>query len=337
MKILREFVGQLLSELKIIDHRADKDDSYTVLTFGPYLWLLDTDIGDAQEAARFLAKELPEDVSTQIEEEGLGTDWLFGIVADNELYLQNLGMGHDPKSSLLVKKVVKQLNLGGVERQAHMYDEDPEFTQPEDILGKIPSVMYHGTTSNALLGPSGILRVGLRPGSQMGKSNWQSQGVWHDKVVSLISTIDQAKFHALNAVSSAGGAYKGGFPIIIGFNIPDPKRIVADYDVDYQTGMTTYPQQHKASQKQRGELSGRERQGRVGRGPRSTSSDVGVVGYEGRIPAKFIDGVTYFSPNEESWKQIESLEQLKTMQQMFEDHGPEYIEMDPEAFLDDEY
>ena len=140
-------------------------------------------------------------------------DVLFGSLVEdgNTLHIEQVGSFKlDPKSSVLVKKVVKELGARKI-----AYASDLNWGESEEIpsygaRGKIADVMYHGTTSNYL---ENILKFGLVPGES--KTNYE--GISHPNAVFFSSRMDEAQHHAVHTASKVGGD-----PVIVSLNVPDP-------------------------------------------------------------------------------------------------------------------
>jgi hypothetical protein len=171
----------------------------------------------------------------------------------------------DPESSLVVKKVVKALDIKTV---SYMSIGDEDFiSSAKKITGELPRTVYHGTTTKYL---SSILRNGLSPG--LSKTNYDK--VSHPDAVFFTSRLEEAAGHAEHAV------YKNdGEPLILVMRIPDKDKIIPDYDVDTHAEDTSFPNVYK-SQDHSGTFKGKSM---------THTKEFGLYGYRGRIPASFID------------------------------------------------
>ncbi len=199
-------------------------------------------------------------------------DVLFGSLLEGgkTLHIEQIGSFKlDPKSSILVKKVVKELGARKVVYASGFDSEDEEEIPSYGAKGKIADVMYHGTTSNYL---ENILKFGLVPGES--KTNYE--GISHPDAVFFSSRIDEALHHAIHTAGKVGGD-----PVIVNLNVPDPALLIPDYDVDMGAGDTGCFDYicHTLRSRQAGNLD---------TDSFSLSREVGVYGYKGRVPASAI-------------------------------------------------
>jgi hypothetical protein len=201
-------------------------------------------------------------------------DVLIGQINGSDLYLYDYGSFKlDPKSSILVKKVIEQLKL-----KSASYVEDIDSTtttiKKKKMIGKIPEVFYHGTSSNYF---NAIMKIGLKPGEA--DSNYKAQGIYHYELIFFTSRIGEAMGHAQHTAKQ-----KGGTAIILEFTVPDKNLIVADYDIErlsdttrYYADIDTRKSKHDASSYKKD--------------PDKLSSEFGIYGYKGRIAPVFIKNV----------------------------------------------
>jgi hypothetical protein len=195
-------------------------------------------------------------------------DVLVGNIRDKNLYIQNYSSFKlDPKSSILVKKVVDTLKLKSVNVSQRDYDVK---VPKKKIVGEIPDIAYHGTTSKYL---DGILRIGLRPNER--GSNWADQGIEHRDKIFFTTLIDEAMGHARMTAHK-----KGGIPIILELQIPDKDLMIADYDVEGETGAHEFYDYHVQSNKSTYKSK-----------PMSLSKEFGIYGYKGNIKPVFIKNI----------------------------------------------
>lgn len=206
-------------------------------------------------------------------------DVLIGSINGDELNLDGYaGFKLDPQSSILIKKVVKQLGIDSVEYPRDEYGG--EYHSKWEIKGKIPDVAYHGTTTEYL---EEISRIGLRPGAK--ESNWMKQYISHPDKIFFATRFDEAMNHAQMTAGK-----RGGYPMVVEFKIPNKDLIVPDYDVEVQTGHHAdgdsdiklyYTYIDKPFPKEHDPKTHKEK-------PLSVSKEFGVYGYKGVVPPKFI-------------------------------------------------
>ena len=254
-----------------------------------------TKIGmDNEKIKRLTRNEDIYDFITGIQEE-FG-DILVGQVQGKNLYLYDYGsFKQDPKSSVLVKKVIQQLKLSSAS-----YVEDLDSTETKiskkKMDAKIPDIAYHGTSSKYL---DKIARFGLRAGEA--ESNYAKQGIEHPDLVFFATRIGEAMHHATHTANQVGGV-----SIILEFTIPDKDQIIADYDVEKLTDNPThyvgvgrdkppYAYSPKSFQQD----------------PDKLSRMFGVYGYKGNIKPIFIKNVYVSSKPADETYSIKDFKKMK--------------------------
>lgn len=307
MRLLDLFERDLMELRGYVAPGVDKTDS-TVLAWRGYYWLLPSyrDMNSVPEGvlhtiARTIGIDDFEegddgdqfiDIVSEITE--YRPDIIYGTIHNNELYFRPMGSGgQSPITSTMLKKLVQELDLRGVNIDGMTYhgDESEIYTHPSEMKGRIPETLFHGTTSQYM---HSIARSGLRPGAS--PSNWKEQGIEHDNLIFGAVTLDTATFHANK---TAGVPYDPGdgrfmdpddpFPVIIEFKIPDPNLVVPDYDVASdvvghtnqadQLGYSAMPNYGRFSHAD--EIAKYNPEGRLWK-------SASVFGYKGRVPASHI-------------------------------------------------
>jgi len=202
------------------------------------------------------------------------SDVLVGYLSEKKLHILSSGpFVQDPKSSILIKKVVKALKLSAVS-----YDDNFDSTSTKvgrsKIVGEIPNTAFHGTSSKYIMG---ILKLGLRP--LQAPTNYSE--IEHRDAIFFATRFGEAMHHASHTASKTKS-----LPIVIEFTIPDKNLILPDYDIDTSSGMTHYSDldssdrdRHRKNNKMGSEKS------------LSMSREHGVYGYQGSIMPRFIKSV----------------------------------------------
>lgn len=266
----KDFYEAVISEM-IIQGRPPEDKDY-VIAFDKWIWALDEDDLDEevmQDIADKAGLDKEPDTSdvysfiTSLQEEK--DDILAGQITGDNLYLYDYGSFKlDPKSSILVKKVVKQLGLDSAS-----YIEDVDSTETtvskEEMKGKMPDVAYHGTSTRYL---DSILRKGLRPSEA--DSNYAKQGIHHPDLIFFSTRIGEAMHHAQHTALE-----KGGEPIILAFKVKDKDQVIPDYDVETLTGKSSFYDFHNPESSSFGKAYNKK--------GGSLSREFGVYGYKGKI------------------------------------------------------
>ena len=198
------------------------------------------------------------------------SDVLAGQISGKVLDLYGVGSYNlDPKSSVLVAKVVKQLKLTSAR-----YIEDSESNQTKIMKRKmtkqIPDIAYHGTASKYL---NKILSVGLRPNEA--DSNYAKQGIYHEELIFFATRFGEAQHHSVTTAINTKS-----IPVILELQIPDKNLIIADYDIEKQTGNDSFytgvgqkSPSHSQTYK---------------KDPMKASKEFGIYGYKGNIKPVFI-------------------------------------------------
>jgi hypothetical protein len=259
---LKETWKNIIQEMFIHGDPNNKN----VIAFRDSIWLLANDI--PASLANEIYKKVGIDIKYNEDADFLDLaneimnekpDVLTGSINDKTLLVYSSGsFTLDPKSSILIKKVVQHLKLKKVDYQ----EMEDQFTVPKKkITGQVPDIAYHGTSLNYL---DSILRHGLEPrGSQ---SNYEQQGIYHDDKIFFSTRFGEASHHADHTA-----ALKQSKPVVIEFRIPDKNLITPDYDIDIQSGETLWSDTRDSKSKLTNPKS------------QSASQEFGIYGYQGKI------------------------------------------------------
>ena len=187
-----------------------------------------------------------------------------------------------PTSSLILKKVVKQLGIKKVNASSYTEDGDTKDItySKKKIIGDVPSIVFHGTSSEYL---ENILKYGIKPDE--GVSNFQTQDVWNTEEVFFAADFHRSEFYAFNTKDKAGG-----IPVIFEFTIPDKDLLKPDFDADTASTQQQYYQHHQKHSTSKSDLK-----------PMTLSREQGKWGYSGRIPASFIRWVYFYRTSDKKW------------------------------------
>ena len=274
-------------------------DRKNVVAFDKWIWILDD---DSKEYMKDIAKKLKMDMDYEFEDvydfiQSVGEkfpDILIGQIFKKDLYIQTYGdFVADPKSSVLVKKVVKQLKLNSASYVEDFTDTQTKVSKRK-MTKQIPDIAYHGTTSKYL---PGILSKGLKAGES--GSNYARQGIYHPDLVFFATRIGEAMHHALTTARQERGT-----SIIIEFSIPDKDQIISDFDVEKMTNKDFYYGNTGERPIFQSTLSYKQ-------DPDKLSKHFGVYGYKQRIPASFIKNVWVATkPNDEIYN-IKDFKKMK--------------------------
>ena len=279
---------EILNEMVVRTPRID--DNENLIAHRDSIWLVPSEDIDPEVMADIVQRTGLTAANTfySLEEEGRDSrpDILFGYLDDDSLHIMaNDDTGLNPITSLLIKKVVKQLGLRSVD-QNQMDGDGSEYDQTtyrHEMLGRIPDIVFHGTNSRFM---NEIRSKGLGPNEN---ANWERVGKFYDRVF-FAARQQYAMFHANRS------AEKGGIPIIIATRLPDRNLIVPDFDV----AGTYYGAEHKrtGAAGYTGTMKGSGHYAHAGNsvkmiGQHSPKTDftreTGVFAYKGRVPASFFE------------------------------------------------
>ena len=281
-------------------------NNFYVIVSGDTLYKID-DFTD-EEALNTIAEDLdldlsyadiyePYDLISKIRNKN-SVSTLIGEVSGNVLSILNdSSFGLNAYSSKLVKKVMKYLGIKYVSQEygSGTFDYPPE---PNSRPAKPKNLTWlHGTSSMRL---PGLLRYGLQ--SPRGKSlrdemvlglpvsQFEKNNIVHEDVIFLTSSMEKAIWHARNATIN-----DGGFPVVLRLKLPDPNKIIPDFDVlpgHNNEEEEYYP--HIDASRSHNALTGLKDDAT------KSSIEVGVIGYRSnRIPASFFEGIYVIDGNEE--------------------------------------
>lgn len=242
---------------------------------------LNTDFNDPQDIERWLS---------------YNHDAVYGSINGGKLYINNLGDLRPSTNSPTLRKVLKQLKLSAATKQTYDFDSgaavDFDKKREEFNADLSKNKFFHGTSTAHI---ENLLKTGLRP--RPDQTNFDN--IEHQDKVFVTTSEDKALFHAQMAAMKTES-----MPIILELKIPDPDKLVSDYDVvsniiganselsselgydeiyyaDRYAGHGNPSSGYKDMVKRYA--------GKLGQ----ISSHMGIFGYKGRIPATFIKEVQY--------------------------------------------
>ena len=292
----------LINELKVVDIAGDKNEPKKYfLLYKDKLFILDNDSPTRNITSRLKSHvkshpmldpidkwgalkqdDIPEFLTRVAE---LAPDVVVGNYYPKNHAIVVWNMSEiQPRTSLNIKKIANQLDLEKVTYR-HVDDitnDDNEIDySPQKLVGDIPSVVFHGTSTHVL---KNILKYGLYPGK--GTSNFSSRGIYHTEYIFFTATFQAAIFYALNAKRENSD----NFPIVIEFQIPDKNLLYPDYDADISTTTKRhFPRLSDPPAKSTMKSMG-------------LSRETGKWAYKGRIPASHIQWIYYYIPSQKKWK-----------------------------------
>jgi hypothetical protein len=247
-------------------------------------------------------------------------DILTGSITGKSLHLFSAPpFAFDPKSSILVKKIIKQLGLYDVYTPESEQGNSTR-TSKYQIKGKVAqNEVYHGTSSEYILQ---IMKLGLRPG--VSKTNYEA--IVHKDAVFFTSRVEEALHHAIHTASKVGGS-----PVILEMKIPDMSLLIPDYDIDVGSENSNFDYisaLRSDNQKMKGKSF-------------SLSREFGIYGYKGRIPPNHIVGLAVVHGEGDDYPEIDDfkeldLDEIKTYIYTLENLGYYDPDYDPDESEEDE-
>lgn len=279
-----------LDELFIRFKTPGTHDDYHLIAHRENIWLYTADdrdneqlVADIQQRAGLEGQDL-DDLATEATERG---DLITGVyhASKNEFWHQGdpSMITHNPAVSQYFKKLMQFLGVEEVTgERLSGNDSESVSTMQHDMHGKIPERMHHGTNTGAM---PNILKVGLVPGE--GEGNWDEVGQFGD-VIFLTEDFYNAKFHAERQANTINNVA----PVILEVKVPDPTKIVPDFDVQSQTGgnMEKADELGYTGSQHYNAYHVRNRRDEIAKNnPGSDLSMIsGIIAYQGRIPANHI-------------------------------------------------
>lgn len=338
-----DFKNFILNEMRV--HRFG-DDPNRLFAFRDNIWLFDRDHEDDDELAQqiwdnvraaFDLDKLPKTIRDEFENEEVTMEDIERFFQD---YLQdgisgywdgdrknlNISMGGNPSpvSSPLFKKVAQSLGAidisydneevyyapyGGQSGGNYDYDHNSyTYDSQRQMIGNVPGTMYHGTTSLYL---PNIAKYGLMPGES--PSNFAKNDVYHTDKIFLADRQSEARHFAGNATRE-----QEGFGMVVMVKIPDPSKLLPDYDVDRHAmrtdrGKNTYPDQAHYGDNEWEVASV---------SPWRATKQAGKYAYQGRIPASHILGIEVRFNSQDGWEEID----ITYAQELINRFGNEWTE-----------
>jgi hypothetical protein len=216
---------ELITEVFIYGQKDAKPGD-NIIAFRQHIWIIrDKDdfkdqIDDIKDKLRLRSKyDDVNDLMSDIRE--TGPDIISGYIT-NDKYLSLISDQRQGSESKTLLKVIKGLKLRGIEIDTLSYNgnlQDSYREERYEYTNKLSNkTFYHGTNTSAM--PQ-IFVTGLRPQT---KSNWTK--ITHDDKVFVTLNKEEAYFHAMTSAEKSNS-----FPFIIELKIPDPDKLVLDYDI----------------------------------------------------------------------------------------------------------
>lgn len=278
-----------------------------VVAFRQWVWIVDDD--NLEELKPDMVKKLklskseandiedPYSWESYVNEEGQA-DIIAGTVTNGILSITTMNWRQSSASKTL-EKMMKALKVRSVEINFFDEEEDDFILQgrEEFLIPLAKKTFFHGTSYLAIRGGRGgsMLVKGIMP--TPGKTNFGK--ITHKDKVFITLNKEKALFHAQTAARVSES-----FPVIISLTIPDPAKLVLDYDVALNFYGATNPRTTKlgftdiknfaakgnkfAMAVDSDLVQGVARRQR--KNPEDLNTKLGIFGYIGRIAAtNFID------------------------------------------------
>ena len=224
---------------------------------------------------------------------------LFNIVDNKLLIMPNDEMGIDSVLNKNVQKIVKELDLDGIEYYNEIFDnEDNEeeisqYYSREDVIGANVknAKFYHGTDYASFLQ---IIKKGI-----MGNARTNYEKINHESRVFFTTKLSKAAYHSINSAIK-----NDSIPVILELKVPDLSRLVLDYDIAIDKYGIDHPLTvqlgydmiyHEATKNNMFSLRNvdtdtRDEWKKIS-DRNSLNTKTGIFGYSGRIPSTHITGI----------------------------------------------
>lgn len=223
-----------------------------------------------------------------------GSKIVYGTIERGALQMPGESSYKPSSGDKQTAKVLKALGLHSTGRRLSTFtndyhdQHDHEFETRRDEFNKAlgKKTFYHGTCTTYI---EDMLKVGIKPDS----GSTQFDNIIHSDKVFITTEQDKAMFHATTAANN-----NNSFPVIITMSIPDESKLVSDYDVVIDTlgadseeaselGYADIWYQMPGTRGNGQKAIGDDLTSRYGKKIDRLSTDVGIFGYKGRIPASF--------------------------------------------------
>jgi len=204
---------------------------------------------------------------------------------------QSAAFAYNPRSSLLIKKVVKAISFIKYIHYPNTFDaremdQPGEFAMASDFNGDLPDIAFHGTTLRWVID---IIKKGLQPTTN---GNWKIK--FTDRVF-LSASMDVAKMHA-NSNLKNGRHFLDNIAAIVVLKIPDKSKISVDYDVSRMFYGNEHPE--TTANGYNDDALGFETYSDITAqtvnkyNPKTNfTRETGIFSYKGRIPASYIERI----------------------------------------------
>lgn len=314
---------QNLNEVFVIG--GDVSDAEHVLAYRQYVWLInDHNFDELKDDIEQKTRISVDDVWDYNNIAEKRVDIVFGSINNNYLELQDTGNYRHSVASKLLANVVKELDLYGVKINFWAIEDTDEYeiSRSEFLEPLKTKVYYHGTCYEHY---AELKRFGIRPQSH--KTNFSK--IRHEDKVFVTLNKEKAHFHALKCAQT-----NDSFPIILELKIPDISKLVLDYDVaidiygkdhnkTIELGYSDILDMAGAKPEFYGHISKepeiKSLVNRTRKDPDALNTSLGVFGYIGRIPSKFITGVLF---DEENFKQFSIASEYDYLDDMNIEYNP---------------
>lgn len=289
-------LNQILNEVFVYGKDNVHAGYPSLLAYRQHVWILHKDDENLEQYLSDISEIFHEDFESidDIRDKFMDRpgEVVFGDIDDGYLRMYSGDIRHGKQSPTL-QKALKAAGLYGI--SIDYYDDiagETSFREDrEDFIKPISHEwFYHGTSLKAL---ESIKNTGIRP---TGKTNFKY--INHEDKVFISLNKEKALFYSHNTT-----AKDGSFPVILKLKVPDPDKLVLDYDVAIDIYGKEHPETIKLGYSDIHDYATNEYKAiahlkavekelmNVRKNPNWLNTRLGVFGYIGRIPATFIDSV----------------------------------------------
>lgn len=332
--------NEFLTEIRVVYKPKENEGSYFLIAHRGKIWLFD----ESEPFPREVRSAMEELFDYVLDDDTAVEDFRYSdlelenrpdlIVGQldlqaKELLISGFGSVQTPYTSKTIKDIVKYFDLehvrvSGIDPASE--HENETLVSPQEMKGKIPDKLWHGTQLNRI---EGILKTGIRP-NQAG--NWDQ--VKHKNLIFLTAIPQTAMFHAINSAS------KNNPPVVIRVKLPDKDQIVWDFDTALRIYGALDPTSEKLGytdvvNKLSYMSSDLELIKNLNQGT-DLNTPIGIFGYRGRIPPNHITEIGtallegWENEGTDYWSWFDSIQEFKDALEIYHEFGQYYRGMEEE-------
>jgi len=280
MKYIKNYNSYRFDKINelIVNSFGDEYDGKTLVLFEKNVWIFDEeeyeDNAIWDKINKAYGKEIIFGDYDSVSNLSENVRFIVGEISGNTLYINEHGAGfrHSDHSKDLIK-LEKEF---GFKIVVNTFDPRTDDTMEYDLNPKDDKIedriFYHGTSIKYL---NDILKFGLIPNSE--KSNFRE--IEHNDKIFFTTNLDKAEFHAFHTAKETTS-----YPIVISFKVPDPSKLIIDYDLGEHAYGSDSELLNKLGYQYQYNKKGIDYKNDI-------TNKIGIYGYIGRIPVSCIEDI----------------------------------------------